>query len=115
VSSTPPIGRDLSIAVGTDYDVDDLGDKLRDAQGADADEVEEVTLMSEVTYAQLPAEARSPLGMSEQQRNLLVRVIFHLERALTDDEANVLRDRISADVCDGTATSGRPAGPTKRS
>jgi phenylalanyl-tRNA synthetase alpha chain len=104
VSSMPPIRRDLSIAVGRDYDVEDLGDTVRDALGPDADAVEEVTMISEVTYDQLPVEARTRLGISEPQRNILVRVIFrHLERTLTDDEANVLRDRIYADLHEGTA------------
>jgi phenylalanyl-tRNA synthetase alpha chain len=103
VSAMPPIRRDVSIAVGRDLDAEDLGDKVRDALGPDADAVEEVIVIAQTAYDQVPASARTRLGMSEHQRNLLISVVLrHLERTLTADQANVLRDRIYAALHEGT-------------
>ncbi len=103
VSAMPAIRRDLSVAVDEGADDETLGDRIRDALGADADSVEDVTILSCAACADLPAAATARLGARPGQRNLLVRVVLrHLERTLTDDEANSLRDRIYAAVHQGT-------------
>jgi phenylalanyl-tRNA synthetase alpha chain len=95
VSTMPTVVRDLSVAVDADDDVERLGDRVRDALGADADAVEEVAVLSETAYEQLPASAIARMGMHRRQKNVLLRVMLrHLERTLTDREANALRDRI---------------------
>lgn len=95
VSSMPAITRDLSVAVDAEDEGEELGDRVRDALGDDADAVEEVTVRSETAYDQLPASAIDRMGMASGQKNVLVRVVLrHLERTLTDSEANELRDRI---------------------
>jgi len=97
VSSMPAVRRDLSIAVEGDDDAETLGDRVRDALGADADAVEEVAVLSSTDYAEVPEAARSRLGMVPGQRNLLVSVVLrHLGRTLTAEEANGLRDRVYA-------------------
>ena len=97
VSSMPAVTRDLSVAVDADDDVEELGDRVRDALGDKADAVEEVTVCSQTPYDQLPVSAIERMGISPGQKNLLVRVVLrHLERTLTDSEANELRDRIYA-------------------
>lgn len=97
VSAMPVVVRDLSVAVDADDDVEELGDRVRDALGDDADAVEEVSVLSETSYEQLPRSAITRMGMTPGHKNLLVRVVLrHLERTLTDDEANQLRDRIYA-------------------
>ena len=97
VSSMPPVRRDLSIAVAADDTAEDLGDRVRDALGDDADSVEEVAILSEAAYADLPAGAVARMGMTPDQKNLVVRVVLRkLERTLTSAEANDLRDRIYA-------------------
>ena len=104
VSSMPPIRRDLSIAVDSDDEDEDLGGRVRDALGIDADAVEEVTLISRTSFGDLPPAARARLGMTPDLRNVLVRVVLrHLERTLTDEEANALRDRIYAALHRGTS------------
>jgi phenylalanyl-tRNA synthetase alpha chain len=100
----PPVRRDLSIAVDADDTAEDLGDRLREALGPDADAVEEVGVLAETPYRQLPALARNRLGIRPGQKNLLVRVVLrHLERTLTDEQANRLRDRIYAALHRGSA------------
>jgi phenylalanyl-tRNA synthetase alpha chain len=103
VSAMPAIRRDLSVAVDPGTDDEVLGDRIRDALGADADAVEDVTILSSTPWADLPAAAVDRLGARPGQRNLLVRVVLrHLERTLTDTEANVLRDRVYAAIHQGT-------------
>jgi phenylalanyl-tRNA synthetase alpha chain len=63
--------------------------------------------------------AAARLGARPGQRNVLVRVVLrHLERTLTDQEANSLRDRIYAAIHQGTrhqwAVAQRPRGRDAR-
>jgi phenylalanyl-tRNA synthetase alpha chain len=97
VSNLPAVVRDLSVAVGSEDKVEDLGDRVRDALGTDAAAVEEVSVLSETAYDTLPPSAIARMGMAPSQKNVLVRVALrHLERTLTDAEANSLRDRVYA-------------------
>ena len=95
ISAMPPVVRDLSVAVDADDDVEQLGDRVRDALGDEASAVEEVAVLSETAYGALPASAIARMGMDPRHKNVLVRVVLrHLQRTLTDREANTLRDRI---------------------
>jgi phenylalanyl-tRNA synthetase alpha chain len=103
VSSQPAIRRDISVAVGAADDDETLGDRIREALGPDAVAVEDVRVLAATGADELPAVAIARLGLLPGQRNLLVRVTLRrLERTLTDDEANELRDRIYAAVHQGT-------------
>ena len=104
VSSRPPIRRDLSLAVDATTDAELLGDRVRAALGPDAASVEEVVILAETRYQDLPVAAIERLGMRPGQINVLLRVVIRdLERTLTDAEANRLRDRIYAALHEGTA------------
>jgi phenylalanyl-tRNA synthetase alpha chain len=95
VSPMPAIARDLSVAVAADDDEETLGDRVRDALGADASVVEEVRILSATACPQLPAAAIKRLGGRPGQMNLLVRVVLRdLDKTLTNQAANALRDRI---------------------
>jgi len=103
VSSMPPITRDLSVAVAGDEDEESLGDRVRDALGADASCVEEVRVLSATACRQLPASAISRLGAKAGQKNILVRVVLRdLDKTLTNETANALRDRIYRALHQGT-------------
>ena len=103
VSSMPAITRDLSVAVAGDEDEETLGDRVRDALGADAACVEEVRVLTATAYDQLPAAAIGRLGAKPGQRNLLLRVVLRdLEKTLTSEAANSLRDRIYRALHQGT-------------
>jgi phenylalanyl-tRNA synthetase alpha chain len=102
VSAMPAVRRDLSVAVAPGQDDETLGDRVRDSLGADADCVEQVTILSSTPCAGLPEAAARRLGARPGQRNLLVRVVLrHLTRTLTGAEANELRDRIYAALHEG--------------
>jgi len=95
VSSMPPVTRDLSVAVAADEDEETLGDRVREALGGDASRVEEVRVLSATAWDRLPAAAARRLGARPGQKNLLVRVVLRdLEKTLTSEAANSLRDRI---------------------
>lgn len=103
VSSMPPIVRDLSVAVDAGDDAEQLGDRVRDALGDDAAAVEEVEVVSQTSYGDLPSQAVARLGIDPSQKNVLIRVVLrHVDRTLTDAEANDLRDRIYAALHRGT-------------
>jgi phenylalanyl-tRNA synthetase alpha chain len=102
VSRMPAARRDLSVAVGADLDPELLGDRVRELLGADAAAVEEVEVLSETGYAELPRAARRRMGMRAGQKNVLLRVMVRdLARTLTSTEANGLRDRIYAGLHEG--------------
>lgn len=104
VSSMPPVVRDLSIAVDADANDDDLGDKVREALGTDADIIEVVETVSETPYEALPEPARQRIGMGPHQKNILLRVVMRaLDRTLTHEECNQYRDTIYAAVHEGMA------------
>jgi phenylalanyl-tRNA synthetase alpha chain len=104
VSSCPAIVRDLSVAVAAGIDDETLGDRVRAALGAVADQVEEVAVLSTTPEAELPDAARARLGIRPGQVNVLVRVVLRrLDRALTRAEANDLRDRVFTSIHDGDA------------
>jgi phenylalanyl-tRNA synthetase alpha chain len=95
VSPYPPIRRHLSIAVGITDNAEDLGDRVRLALGTDAQSVETIRVLSETLATELPATAVARLGLRPGQKNVLVEVVLRdLERTLTDEDANLLRDRI---------------------
>jgi phenylalanyl-tRNA synthetase alpha chain len=103
VSPMPAITRDLSVAVCADEDEETLGDRVRDALGADASMVEEVRILSATAYPQLPASAIERLGARPGQLNLLVRVVLRdLDKTLTNQAANAMRDRIYRALHQGT-------------
>jgi phenylalanyl-tRNA synthetase alpha chain len=103
VSMMPAITRDLSVAVPEDEDEETLGDRVRDALGSDTSCVQEVRVLSATAYRQLPPSAISRLGAKPGQKNLLVRVVLRdLDKTLTNQTANALRDRIYRALHQGT-------------
>jgi phenylalanyl-tRNA synthetase alpha chain len=111
VSVMPPVSRDLSVAVPAGDLAEDLGDRVRDALGADADCVESVQILARTPCAELPAPALDRLGARPEQDNLLVRVVLRaLDRTLTGPEANLLRDRVYAAIHRGSVYQWSAAG-----
>lgn len=107
VSHMPPVRRDLSIVVDADTDTsaETLGDRVRRALGPDGDAVESVEVLSSTSYDNLPAAARERLGIAPTQVNVLVRMVLRaLDRTLTDGEANELRDKVYAELHEGTVS-----------
>jgi len=109
VSKGPPqvdsarAGWVISFAVAGDDDKETLGDRVRDALGAGASCVEEVRVLSATPCEQLRAAAVGRLGAKAGQKNLLVRVVLRdLDKTLTSQAANALRDQVYRALHQGT-------------
>jgi phenylalanyl-tRNA synthetase alpha chain len=103
VSRHPPVKRDLSVAVGEWRNAEELGDRIREALGSRARDVESVEVLSETSGRALAPAARERLGMRRDQKNVLVRLTLRaVGRTLTDAEANRLRDEVYAAIHEGT-------------
>lgn len=95
VSNQPAIKRDMSYSVPKEYVEEDISSDIRDALAENVDSLEEVEILSETSYRDLPEVARQKLGILEGQKNMLVRVTLrHLEKTLTNEEANKMYKRI---------------------
>jgi phenylalanyl-tRNA synthetase alpha chain len=106
VSAQPAIQRDLSIAVNASLTAEELGDRVRTVLGDACKKVEEIAVVSESPYLELSTGARQRLGMSPHHKNVLLRLVIRdLERTLTSDEANVLRDEVYAAIHEGSVKS----------
>lgn len=104
VSSQPPVRRDLSVAVAADLTPEEVGDRVRTALGVRAESLEAVEVLSQTPYGEMPPVARERIGMRAGQKNVLLRVVIRdLERTLTRDEANALRDDVYASLHEGDA------------
>jgi phenylalanyl-tRNA synthetase alpha chain len=104
VSSMPAVRRDLSLVLGEEDTPEELGDAVRAALGARAELVESVEVRSETPYGALPAAAVARLGIAPGQKNVLLRVVLRaLDRTLTHEECNVLRDDIYAALHRGSS------------
>jgi phenylalanyl-tRNA synthetase alpha chain len=89
VSSQPQIKRDLSIAVDSDVNNEDLGDIIRNLMGDEVKIIEQVVIISETKYEDLLEHVRERLGMTDNMKNILLRVIIcPLDKAMTKTEAN---------------------------
>jgi phenylalanyl-tRNA synthetase alpha chain len=102
VSNQPAIRRDLSVAVPAEAGAAELGDRVREALGRRADDVEAIEVVAETPADRLPPAARARLGIRPGQKNVLLRLVLRaLARTLTDAEANALRDAVYAAVHEG--------------
>ena len=95
VSHMPAVTRDLSIVVDNEMDNDLIGDKVKNALLDKADIIEDVKILSETPYENLPPQAIERLGISKGQKNILLRVVLRaLDRTMTNEECNEYRDQI---------------------
>lgn len=102
VSPLPAARRDISVVLGEEEDEATLGDRIRTALGDDADVIESVEVLSRTTHADLPEAARSRLGTKDGQVNLLSRIMLRpIDRTLSSDQANVIRNTIYRAVHEG--------------
>lgn len=102
VSALPASRRDISVVVGADEDDETLGDRIRIALGDDADVIESVEVLSRMAHNELHEAARTRLGTRDGQVNLLLRIVLRpIDRTLTSDQANLIRNTIYRAVHEG--------------
>ena len=103
VSNQPAIQRDMSYSIPQGYVEEDINEDIRESMGNDEHTLESVEVLSETAYKDLPPRIQERLGIKSNQKNVLVRVTLrHLERSLTNQEANNLYDSIYSKVNHGT-------------
>jgi phenylalanyl-tRNA synthetase alpha chain len=104
ISNQPAIKRDMSYSVPKVYVEEDVSADIRKALGNNVDALETVEILSETNYEDLPDKIKDRLGINSNQKNLLVRITLrHLERTITNDEANKIYEQIYAKINYGTA------------
>jgi phenylalanyl-tRNA synthetase alpha chain len=102
VSPLPASRRDISVVLAEEEDEETLGDRIRIALGDDADVIESVEVLSRTSHEELPEAARSRLGTRSGQVNVLLRIILRpVDRTLTSDQANIIRNTIYRAVHEG--------------
>ena len=95
VSKMPAILRDLSLCVSESMSDELLGDSVREQVPGAVDCIESMIVKSETSYTALPDSARKRMGMMPGQKNILLQlVIRRMDRSLTDEEANKVRNEV---------------------
>lgn len=94
VSVMPAIRRDLSLCIENSRNEEEIGDILR-SQLLEVDCIESMIIMSETSYTDLPLAARERMGMQPGQKNILLQLIIrHIDKTLTDKDANDIRNKV---------------------
>jgi phenylalanyl-tRNA synthetase alpha chain len=115
VSTMPAVVRDLSLMVAGELSMEEVGDRVRAALGERANAVELVECRSETPYSELPPRAALRMGAKPGQKNLLLRVVLRdMERSLTHEEANELRDGIYLALHEGEHLELATTAPERR-
>ncbi len=95
VSKYPPVRQDMSFSVANECTEEDICEAIRDAMDDKVEILEEVTILSETAYDDLPPQAIQRLGIKPGQKNILARIVLRShERSLLQEEANELRNRV---------------------
>jgi phenylalanyl-tRNA synthetase alpha chain len=104
VSNQPAIQRDMSYSVPAGYVEEDVNEDIREALGDKQNILESVEILSETAYEDLPQKIQERLGISSEQKNVLVRITLrHLDRSLGNKEANQIYDDIYKKINHGTS------------
>ena len=94
----PEVRRDLSLVLGSaaEADVELLGDRARTALGAEAEVLAALEIRAVTAASELPPAAVERLRSLRKQVNVLLRMVLQpLDRTQTDEEANLIRDRVT--------------------
>lgn len=103
VSNQPAIKRDMSYVVPEEYVEEDVSEDIRRALGDKLDTLESVEIMNQTLYIDLPEKVREKLGCNSLQKNVLVRITLrHLERSITNEEANQIYEDVYKKINKGT-------------
>lgn len=104
VSLMPPIHRDISYSVPITYVEEDISQAIMTALGDKRPILEQVDVLSETAYEDLPKVAIKNLGMNADQKNVLVRITLRdLEKTLTKTQANQIYDQLYPTLHHGTS------------
>jgi phenylalanyl-tRNA synthetase alpha chain len=92
--SAARLQRDLSVAVSAEAAAS-IDDRVRSSLGDRADSLEQIVVLSQTRYMDLSMSLRRRLGIAPGQVHLQLRLVIRdLDRTLTSDDANELRDAV---------------------
>lgn len=104
VSSQPATKRDLSVAVDSKLSEEELTEVILSLVPEDLHAIEEIKVLSDTPYSLLPDVAKERLGISEGQKNILLRVVLRdLETSISSENANAIYTKIYKGLHQGTA------------
>ncbi|WP_040556992.1 hypothetical protein [Reinekea blandensis] len=105
VSNQPSVQRDLSLVVDMNADEETLGDLIR-RSCSDVHQIESLSVIDESPYEALPPKAIERLGISNGQKNVLLRLVLrNLNETLTAEQANAIRNRVYRTLHQGQVVS----------
>ncbi len=104
ISNQPAIKRDLSIAIDKEINEEELTELILAAISEKTQStIESIQIISETSYEDLPTIAQERLGINQNQKNILLRIILRdIERTLTHEEANQIYMEIYQKIHQGT-------------
>ncbi len=92
----------MSYSVNKNYQEEDINEEIRIALGNKVEILEEIKTLNQTSFEDLPQIAKEKLGINENQKNILVRVILHsLDQTLTKEYANLLLDEVYLKINQG--------------
>jgi phenylalanyl-tRNA synthetase alpha chain len=96
VSNQPAIKRDLSIAIDKNINEEELTEIILNHVSLDVETIiESMTIVTETNYEKLPEVAIERLGMNENQKNVLLRIVLRdLDKSLIHEQV----DKIHYDI-----------------
>lgn len=94
VSNQPAVQRDLSLVVDFHEDEETLGDRVRRAC-EDVHQIESISVIEQTEYRHLPPRAVERLGITDGQKNVLLRLVMRdLHETMTSEQANAIRNQV---------------------
>lgn len=107
VSKMPAASKDISIAVDKDMKEEEIGSIINEKYPHYLDSIEEIKVLSETSHEQLPEAAIKRMGLSKNQKNLLLRIVIrNLSKTLTMEEAKAIRNDIYKTLHMGSCSEG---------
>lgn len=96
VSKYPAVTRDISLALEKSLTIEDISEMIRVVLPRSQQEaIQEIQLISETSYEDLPPKARSRLRLRSPEKNVLIRLhLQSLDKTLTSEECNKIRGTI---------------------
>lgn len=95
ISKMPANKKDISIAVNTEIKEEEIGDIINEKCSDYLDYIEEIKVLSETNYDDLPQVAIDRMGMNKNHKNILLRIVLrHLSKTITTEEAKKIRNVI---------------------
>lgn len=104
VSNQPAIKRDLSIAIDKNINEEEITELILSTLNTETHKIiESISIIAETYYENLPKIAIERLGINQNQKNLLIRIILRdLEKTLTNTQANLIYNKIYEKIHQGS-------------